>query len=369
MCVPRAHADITSMPVEAPRVMMGVPHPHAGTNAMPFDPSVSALQTMDPRALPPFARMGPPPAYSTPPRSFAAPVTPMTVDTRASPTPVMDPTTPAPTPSVGAPNPRYITPHMSFVAPMTPLSISHANTTASTRSVVASISSIQASPSDRTPRTPFAAPLTPQSTPSTYFNAFTAPVMGPSTPTQNHAVQVMAPRASITSPVTQANPESPQSFFLNSPKEDYPLSEGIAVELLPKNDFMTADNIWISPLRVGGPQICSHPVETILLKTDGPMSRLVWDGDFLDQIYRILHHFAIQPLDTMLVIRQSKQGRVPVPVATVLVTAYRLRIDDPWLVCVRMIREYLIKIARQPHISVEIIDPRAEGAFCSPATA
>ncbi|KAJ5929849.1 hypothetical protein N7454_006799 [Penicillium verhagenii] len=269
MRVPRAHTGITSTPVGAFPALIDVPLAHAGANDMHVDPRFSAMQTMDPRALPPVARMGPPPAYSTPSRSFAAPVTPTSVNTTASPTPVMDSATPAPA-SMRTPNPRCITPHMSFISPMTPLSISHANTTAPTPSVVASVSSTQASPQDSTPRTPFAAPFTPQSTPCTYFNAFTAPLMGPSTPTQNQAARAIAPRASITSPVTQASPPPSQSSFLNSLQEDCSLSKAIGVELLPKHDFMTADNIWISPHRVGGPQICAPQLKPVGLRLTVP---------------------------------------------------------------------------------------------------
>ncbi|KAJ6084626.1 hypothetical protein N7486_011426 [Penicillium sp. IBT 16267x] len=122
--------------------------------------------------------------------------------------------------------------------------------------------------------------------------------------------------------------------------------------------FMSDDGIWNEELRVGGPQLCALPATTIWFDEGSHYHRLAWDEEFLSRIYKIIYHFNIEPLEAMLVTRQSQWGILPEPIVTVLIFAKRRNMNDSWVMCAQKIRMYLTMI-EEPHISVEIADPRA----------
>lgn len=123
--------------------------------------------------------------------------------------------------------------------------------------------------------------------------------------------------------------------------------------------YMSDDNIWNEEFRVGGPQLCALPATTTLFAEGSHQYSLVWDGDLLNRVYRMAHRFNIEPLEAMLVTRQSEWGLMPAPIVTVLIFANRKKMDDSWVQCAQLIRKYLTTQIMEPNISVEIADPRA----------
>ncbi|KAJ5810691.1 uncharacterized protein N7503_002909 [Penicillium pulvis] len=123
--------------------------------------------------------------------------------------------------------------------------------------------------------------------------------------------------------------------------------------------YMSDDNIWNEEFRVGGPQLCALPATTTLFAEGSHHYSLVWDGDLLNRVYRMAHRFNIEPLEAMLVTRQSEWGLMPAPIVTVLIFANRKNMDDSWVQCAQLVRKYLTTQIMEPNISVEIADPRA----------
>ncbi|KAJ6018262.1 hypothetical protein N7451_001641 [Penicillium sp. IBT 35674x] len=123
--------------------------------------------------------------------------------------------------------------------------------------------------------------------------------------------------------------------------------------------YMSDDNIWNEEFRVGGPQLCALPATTTLFAEGSYHYSLVWDGDLLNRVYRMAHRFNIEPLEAMLVTRQSEWGLMPAPIVTVLIFATRKNMGDSWVQCAQLIRKYLTTQIMEPNISVEIADPRA----------
>ncbi|KAJ5778736.1 hypothetical protein N7520_001982 [Penicillium odoratum] len=118
---------------------------------------------------------------------------------------------------------------------------------------------------------------------------------------------------------------------------------------LPGQGYLTDDGIWNEALRVGGPQLCGLPLKQMGLH--GPHSP---DGT----------PYGIEPLETMLLTWHSLWGENPQPVITVLVLARRERFDDSWVKCAQKIRQYLLKMANLPFVSVEVADPRLVPTTC-----
>ncbi|KAJ5531936.1 hypothetical protein N7494_008488 [Penicillium frequentans] len=107
------------------------------------------------------------------------------------------------------------------------------------------------------------------------------------------------------------------------------------------------------------PQLCALPATTTLFAEGSHHYSLVWDGDLLNRVYRMAHRLNIEPLEAMLVTRQSEWGLMPAPIVTVLIFANRKNMDDSWVQCAQLIRKYLTTQIMEPNISVEIADPRA----------
>ncbi|KAJ5631873.1 uncharacterized protein N7484_011973 [Penicillium longicatenatum] len=163
-----------------------------------------------------------------------------------------------------------------------------------------------------------------------------------------------SPNSSTNSP--HGNSHSTQSAIIKNA-----LAQPIENCLPPQGPqgYMSDDDIWNEELRVGGPQLCALPANTFWFDEGSHYHNLAWSGNFLDQIYRLIHSFSIDVIEVMLVTRQSQWGLMPEPIVTLLIFATRKNLDDDWVPCARKIRKYLTTLIRDPSISVEIADPSA----------
>lgn len=146
----------------------------------------------------------------------------------------------------------------------------------------------------------------------------------------------------------------------------------------------TADGYFVEHLRVGGPYLCPMPVYTSttnIQPLDIPLPPSGSTGEsFEDRVMKIIDKHRIQtpPIDlfpaekdggfgrmdpTSVWLAQRGSGRYDEPehlVDTLAILATRASLEDPWLDCVRDLREMLCH-ENLAHVCVEVVDGQAYG--------
>ena len=118
---------------------------------------------------------------------------------------------------------------------------------------------------------------------------------------------------------------------------------------------LTSDGFLNENMRVGGPYLCSFPVESVFLKGRDPIFDQRGGGKVpLNMILRTLVRYEVDVTDIVPMGRRSKVNPEPGPVPTVLVVAKRKVIDETWLMACRDIRAGLVELGHDD-IAVEIL--------------
>lgn len=307
-------------------------------------------------------------AYINQPTQLTAPTTPMAArrtHVNAQPTHFATP------PRTLLPSPRFMDPTTSQTGQGTHFMASNMAYDNQPTQLVDATTLMQSAISQTGHGTHFMGPNMAHTNQPTQWTALTTP-MEPAISETGQDAQIMVLNTPVKpSNMPGGNPWPSPSSSTNSPYgntsstqpgiNEGALGQQIGDDILPQGfqGYMSDDNIWNEEFRVGGPQLCALPATTSLFDEGSHYYSLAWDGDLLNRVYRMAHRFNIEPIEAMLVTRQSEWGLMPAPIVTVLIFANRKDMDDSWVQCAQLIRKYLTTKVMEPSISVEIADPRA----------
>ena len=123
---------------------------------------------------------------------------------------------------------------------------------------------------------------------------------------------------------------------------------------------LTSDGFCNEDLRVGGPRLCSIPVDTTyIIEHPTYLRQLSSTPDLIQHVWGILKNHSVATVFVHTVSRRSRFDPEPNPVPTLLIKARRHEVDGKWLACAREIRDFLY-LQGLKDFTVEIQDPQAE---------